>query len=136
MLNLIKISWPASLTWWVCHLWPASLIQRLRILLLLLLLPASLTGFQLQFRMMTVRMKIHLHLLMFLQLHQHLSFLDGSVQHVKQLVILEINVKNVLNFSEPFLFWLKFLRITIHKLLQKLQEIQIGMQLWMKNIVP
>ena len=90
--------------------------------------------------MMKVRMKIHLHLLMFLQLHQHQYFLDGSVQHVKQLMILpmilEINVEHVLNFSEPLLFWLKFPRIMIHKLLQKLQEIQIGMQLWMKNIIP
>ena len=63
--------------------------------------------------MMTVRMKIHLCLLMFLQLHQHQYFLDGSVQHVKQLVILEINVEQVLSFSEPLLFWLKFLRIMI-----------------------
>ena len=115
VLNLMKISWTASLTWWVCHLWPASLIRRLCLLLLLLL--ASLIGFQLQFLIMTVRMKIHLHLLMFLQLHQHQYFLDGSVQHVKQLVILpvilEINVKHVLSFSEPLLFWLKFLRIMI-----------------------
>ena len=85
-------------------------------------------------------MKIHLCLLMFLQLHQHQYFLDGSVQHVKQLlilsVILKINVEHVLSFSEPLLFSLKFPRIMIQKLLQKLQEIQIGMQLWMKNIVP
>ena len=90
--------------------------------------------------MMTLRMKIHLHLLMLFQLHQHQYFLDGSVQHVKQLVILpvilEINVEHVLSLSEPLLFWPKFLRIMIQKLLQKLQEIQIGMQLWMKNIVP
>ena len=69
--------------------------------------------------MMTVRMKIHLRLLMFLQLHQHQYFLDGSIQHVKQLVILlvilEINVEHVLNFSEPLLFWLKFPRIMIQK---------------------
>ena len=62
-------------------------------------------------------MKIHLHLLMFLQLHQHQCFLDGFVQHVKQLVILpvilEINVENLLSLSEPLLFWLKFLRIMI-----------------------
>ena len=80
--------------------------------------------------MMTV-MKIHLPLLMFLQLHQHQYFLYGSVQHVKQLVILlvilEINVEHVLSFSEPLLFWLKFPRIMIQKLLQKLEEIQIGM---------
>ena len=38
-------------------------------------------------------------------------------------VILEINVEHVLSFSEPLLFWLKFLRIMIQKLLQKLQEI-------------
>ena len=86
--------------------------------------------------MMTVRMKIHLHLLMFLQLHQHQYFLDGSIEHVKQLVILEINVEHILSFSEPLLFWLKFLRIMIQKILQKLQEIQIGVQLRMKNIIP
>ena len=84
-------------------------------------------------------MKIHLHLLMFLQLHQHQCFLDGFVQHVNQLVILPvilvIHVEHVLSFSEPLLFWLNFSRIMIQKLLQKLQEIQIGMQLWMKNIV-
>ena len=71
--------------------------------------------------MVTVRIKIHLRLLMFLQLHQHQCFLNGSVQHVKQLVILpvilEINVKHVLSFSKPLLFWLKFLRIMIQKLL-------------------
>ena len=50
--------------------------------------------------------------------------------------ILEINVEHVLNFREPLLFWIKFSRIMIQKLLQKLQEIQIGTQLWMKNIVP
>ena len=76
-------------------------------------------------------MKIHLRLAMFLQLHQHQYFLDGSIQHVKQLVILpvilEINIEHVLSFSEPLLFWFKFSRIMIHKLLQKLQEIQIGM---------
>ena len=89
---------------------------------------------------MTIRMKIHLRLLMFLLLHQHQCFLDGSIQHVKQLVIfpaiLEINDEHVLSFGELLLFWLKFLRIMIQKLLQKLQEIQIGMHLWMKNIVP
>ena len=81
--------------------------------------------------MMIVRIKIHLLLLMFLQLHQHHCFLYGWVQHVKQLVILpmilEINVEHVLSFSEPLLFWLKFMRIMIQKLLQKLQQIQIGM---------
>ena len=66
--------------------------------------------------MMIVSMKIHLYLLMFLQLHQHQCLLDGSVQHVKQLVILEINVKHVLSFTEPLPFWLKFSRIMIHKL--------------------
>ena len=87
-----------------------------------------------------MRMKIHLRLLMFLQLHKHQYFLDGSIQHVKRLVILsvilEINVEHVLSFNEPLLFWLKFPRIMIQKLLQKLQEIQIRMQLWMKNSVP
>ena len=105
----------------VCHLWLASLIRRLCLLLLLLLLLDSLTSFQFQFLMMTTRMKIHLRLLMFLQLHQHQYFLDGSVQHVKQLVILpvilEINVEHVLSFSEPLLFWLEFSRIMIHKIL-------------------
>ena len=71
--------------------------------------------------MMIARIKIHLLLLMFLQLHQHQCLLDGSVQHVKQLVILpvilEINVEHVLSFSEPLLFWLKFSRIMIQKLL-------------------
>ena len=43
MLNLMKISWPASLTCHVCHIWPASLIQRL----CFILLPTSLTVFQL-----------------------------------------------------------------------------------------
>ena len=137
MLNLMKISCPVSLTWRVCHLWLASLIRRL---FLLLILPTSLTDFQLQFLMMIVRMKIHLGLLTFLQLHQHQYFLDGYVQHVKQLVILlvilEINIKHILSLNEPLLFWLKFLRIMIQKLLQKLQKIHIGMQLWMKNIVP
>ena len=78
--------------------------------------------------------------LMLLKLHQHQYFLDGSVQHVKQLVvlsvILEINIEHDLSFNEPLLFWLKFLRIMIQKILQKLQEVHIGMQLWMKNIVP
>ena len=90
--------------------------------------------------MMTVRMKIHLLLLIFLQLHQHHCFLNGYLQHVKQLVILsvilEITIEHFLSFREPLLFWLKFQRIMIHKILQNLQEIHIGMQLWMKNIVP
>ena len=73
---------------------------------------------------------------MFLQLHQHQYLLNGSVQHVKKLVILEINDEHVLSFSKPLLFWLKFSRIMIQKLLQKLKEIKIGMQLWMKNIIP
>ena len=86
-----------------------------------------------------MRMKIHLRLLMFLQLRQHQCFLDGSIQHVKQLVILsmilEINVEHVLSSNEPLLFWLKFQKITIQRLLHKLKVIQIGMHLWMKNIV-
>ena len=80
--------------------------------------------------MIIVRIKIHLRLLIFLQLHQHHFFLDGFVQHVKQLVILpvilEINVEHVLSFSEPLLFWIKFLRIMVQKLLQKIQEIILG----------
>ena len=83
-----------------------------------------LDRFPTPFLMMTVRIKIHLFLLMFLQLHQYQCFLDGSIQHVKQLVILpvilEINNERVLSFSEPLLFWLKFPRIMIEKLLQKL----------------
>ena len=44
-------------------------------------------------------------------------------QLVILLVILEINIKHVLSFSEPLILWLKFQRIMIHKILQKLQEI-------------
>ena len=51
-------------------------------------------------------------------------FLDGSIQHVKQLVILsvilDINVEHVLSSRKSLLFWLKFMRIMILKLLQKL----------------
>ena len=48
----------------------------------------------------------------------------AHVQHVKQLVILlvilEINIEHALSFSKPLLFWLKFLRIMIQKILQKI----------------
>jgi hypothetical protein len=80
---------------------------------------------------MTVRMKIHLHLLTFLQmsplnmnLHQHHHFPDGSIQHEKQLVILsvilQINIIHIHSSSEPPLFWLKFQRLMIQTHLQKL----------------
>jgi hypothetical protein len=90
-------------------------------------------------QMMTVRMKIHLHLLLLLQMsplnlnqHQLHRFLDGSVQHEKQLVILsvilQISVRHVHSSSEPLLFWLKFQKLMIRRHLQKLQVIQIGIQ--------
>jgi hypothetical protein len=74
--------------------------------------------------MMTVRMKIHLHLLTFLQMsplnlnqHQFHRFLDGFVQHEKQLVvlsvILQISIKHIHSSNEPLLFWLKFQRLMI-----------------------
>jgi hypothetical protein len=66
------------------------------------------------------------------QLHR---FLDGSVQHEKQLVIfsviLQINVRHVRHVhssSESLLFWLKFQRLMIQRHLQKLQVIQIWIQ--------
>jgi transposase InsO family protein len=90
-------------------------------------------------QMMTVRMKIHLHLLTFLQMiplnlnkHQFHRFLDGSIQHEKQLVILlvilQISVGHVHSSNEPLLFWLKFQKLMIQRHLQKLQVIQIGIQ--------
>jgi hypothetical protein len=90
-------------------------------------------------QMMTVRMKIHLRLLTFLQMsplnlnkHQFHRFLDGSIQHEKQLVILsvilQISVEHVHISSEPLLFWLKFQILMIQRDLQKLQVIQIGIQ--------
>ena len=89
--------------------------------------------------MMAVRMKIHLRLLTFLEMspsnmnqHQLHRFLDGSVQHEKQLVILfvilQISVGHVHSSSEPLLFWLKFQKLMIQRHLQKLQVIQIGIQ--------
>jgi hypothetical protein len=90
-------------------------------------------------QMMKVRMKIHLHLLTFLQMsplnlnkHQFHRFLDGSIQHEKQLVILsvilQISIRHVHSSSEPLLFWLKFQKLMIQRHLQKLQVIQIGIQ--------
>jgi len=84
-------------------------------------------------------MKIHLRLLTFLQMsplnlnkHHFNRFLDGSVQHEKQLVILlvilQISVGHVHSSSEPLLFWLKFQKLMIQRHLQKLQVIQIGIQ--------
>ena len=44
--------------------------------------------------------------------HQLHHFLDGSIQHEKQLVILsvilQISVRHIHSSSEPLLFWLKF----------------------------
>jgi hypothetical protein len=72
-------------------------------------------------QMMTMRMKIHLCLLTFLQMSslnlnqyqlQLHHFLDGSVQNEKPLVILSvilhISIKHVHSSSVPLLFWLKF----------------------------
>jgi hypothetical protein len=125
MLNLMKISWPASLIRRLCLLQPASHLQRLCLILFL---------FCLLLQMMTVRMKIHLHLLTFLLMnplnvnkHQFHRFLDGSVQHEKQLVmlsvILQISVEHTHSSSEPLLYWLKFQRLMIQRHLQKLQVI-------------
>jgi hypothetical protein len=130
MLNLMKISCPASLIRRLFLLRPVIHLWRLCLLLFLL-------WFLLQ--MMTVRIKIHLFLLTFLQmnplnLNQHLllRFPDGFVQHVKQLVILsvilQINVRHIHSSNEPLLFWLKFQRLMIQRHLQKLQVIQIGIQ--------
>jgi hypothetical protein len=81
----------------------------------------------------------HLHLLTLLQMsplnlnqhHLH-RFLDGSVQHEKQLVILsvilQISIEHVHSSREPLLFWLKFHKLVIQRHLQKLQVIQIGIQ--------
>ena len=56
------------------------------------------------------------------QLHR---FLDGSVQHEKQLVILlvilQISIKHVHSSNEPLLFWLNFQKLLIQRHLQKLQ---------------
>jgi transposase InsO family protein len=112
---------------------PSSACEPSSVLCLLLFL------FWFLLQMMTVRMKIHLHLLTFLQMsplnlnqHQFHRFLDGSVQHEKQLVvlsvILQISVEHVHSSSEPLLFWLKFQRLMIQRHLQKLQVIQIGIQ--------
>ena len=59
-------------------------------------------------------------------------FLDGSVQHEKQLVILSmilhINIRHVQSSSEPLLFWLKYQKLMIQRHLHKLQIIQISIQ--------
>jgi hypothetical protein len=115
MLNLIKISWPASLIRRLCLLQPVSHLQRLCLLLFL---------FWFLLQMMTVRMKTHLHLLTFLQMiplnlnkHHFHHFLDGFIQHEKKLVILsvilQINIEHIHSSSEPLLFWLKFQRLMI-----------------------
>jgi hypothetical protein len=83
MLNFMKISWPASLIRRLCLLRPVSHLWCLCLLLFI---------FWFLLQMMTVRMKIYLCLLTFLQMsplnlnqHQLHNFLDGSVQHEKQL---------------------------------------------------
>ena len=69
-------------------------------------------------------MKIHLCLLTFLHMsplnlnqHQLHRFLDGSVQHEKQLMIfsmiLHIKVGHVHSSNEPLLFWLRFHKLMI-----------------------
>jgi len=113
MLNLMKISRPASIIRLLCLLRPMILIQCLCLLMLWFLL-----------HMMIVRMKIHLHLLTLFQMsplnlnhHQLHCFLDESIQHEKQLVILsvilQINIEHVHSSSEPLLFWLKFQKLMI-----------------------
>jgi hypothetical protein len=122
ILNLMKIYSPTSLIRQLCllrtasHLprlcllWPVSHLQCLCLILFLLwFLP----------QMMIVTMKIHFFMLTFLQMSplnlnecQFHRFLDGYVQHEKQLVIfsliLYINIKHVHSSNEPLPFWLKF----------------------------
>jgi hypothetical protein len=130
MLNLMKISWLVNLIQQLCLLRPASHLRHLCLLLFL---------FWFLLYMMTMRMKIHLYLLTFLLMsplnlnqHQFHRFLDGSVQHEKQLVvlsmILHISLEPVHISSEPLLFWLNFQRLMIQRHLQKLQVIQIGIE--------
>jgi hypothetical protein len=106
MLNLMKISCPTSLIRRLCLLRPASHLRRLCLLLFL---------FWFLLHMMTVRMEIHFCLLTFLQMsplnmnqHQLHNFLDGSIQHEKQLVILSvilhISIRHIHSSSDPFLF--------------------------------
>jgi hypothetical protein len=71
--------------------------------------PSSVPILVSSFQMMTVRMKIHLHLLTFLQmsplnmnLHQHHHFPDGSIQHEKQLVILSVILQISVNTCSQF----------------------------------
>jgi hypothetical protein len=49
----------------------------------------------------------------------HHYFIDGSIQHEKQLVILlvilQTNVIHVYNYNKPPLFWIKLQRLMIHK---------------------
>jgi hypothetical protein len=117
MLNLMKISWPASLIRRLCLLWPMNHLQHLCLLLFL---------FWFLLQMMTVRMKIHLRMLTFLQMsplnlnqHQFHCFLDGSDQHEKQLVvllvILHISIEHVHSSNKPLIFWLKFPRLMIQR---------------------
>jgi hypothetical protein len=147
MLNLMKISCPVSLIQCLCLLWPASLIQHLCLLCLVIHVQClCLLLFWFLLQMMIVRIKIHLYLLTFLemsplnqhQLHLH-YFLDGSVQHEKQLVIfsviLHISIEHIHSSNDPLLFWLNFQRLVIQRHLQKLQVIQIRIQQWMKSIV-
>ena len=81
--------------------------------------------------MMTVRMKILLHLLkLFLLLH---SFQDGSALLEMQQVLLQVTLLiadvHVLSSKESLPYWLKFQKILIQKPLNKPSVIQIEMQL-------
>jgi hypothetical protein len=81
MLNLMKISWPASLIQQLCLLRATRYLRHLCLLLFL---------FWFHLQMMTMRMKIHLCLLTFLQMsplnlnqHQFHCFLDGFINRKK-----------------------------------------------------
>ena len=107
----MKIYWHASLTWRVFHLWPASLIRRL-CLLLLLLTPVSDDESENENRLLPAHVPP-------ITLAPILPrWVRSTCEAVGDLAgDPEINVKHVLSFSEPLLFWLKFLRITIEKIL-------------------
>jgi hypothetical protein len=77
-------------------------------------------------QIMTMRTKIHLFLLTFLQMshlnlnqHQLRRLRDGSGQHEKKLVILSVILQiifgHVHSSNKPLLFWLKFQRLMIQR---------------------
>jgi hypothetical protein len=121
MLNLMKISWPASLIRRLCLLWPASHLRRLcllwpashlrRLCLLLFLVSSSNDDNEDENPPPPTHLPLDESFEPEQQLQLH-HFLDGSVQHEKQLVILsvilQINIRHVHSSSEPLLFWLSF----------------------------